>query len=413
MARIRWGMWVVALAVALAACDGSDPSAPDPDDPATPDEANDDDDAPLRIGFIGELSGPFAIWGVPARDGMRLAVEELNADGGIAGRQVELVERDTQGVPEEGVTALRELAERREVVAAGGLISSDVALAVARAAEEEQVPLFLVMAGSDRILSSDSRMTFRTCLPSASMIVEPLAAYIATEDITRVAAVVADYEWGRAVEDAIEDRLRDVDGLALEVAVAPVQEREFTSYLRRFQDLDPQLIIATSHPPGALPLTRQAAELGMDALVAGSNSPAAAVVSEVGDAAYDRFLDLACAAFDDPSYHALAARYHDRFDAFMEDAAVAGYGQILMLADAIEATGTTDPQAITDHLRSNRFDLPGYAWPLAFTDNGDLADAEPLLTILRRADPPEGVNPGADWYPEVVFRSPPLTAPGP
>ena len=403
MARIRWGMSLLALAAVLAACGG---------DAAAPDEAGGDDDAPLRIAFIGELSGPFAIWGVPARNGMQLAVEELNAEGGIAGRQIELIERDTQGVPEEGVTAFRELAERRGVVAAGGLISSDVALAVARTAEEERVPLFLVMAGSDRILSPDSRMTFRTCLPSASTIVEPLAAFIEAEGMTRVAAVVADYEWGRAVEDAIESRLRGAAGLDLQVEVAPVQEREFTSYLRRFQDLDPELIIATSHPPGALPLTRQVSELGMDALVTGSNSPAAAVVSEVGDAAYDRFLDLACAAFDDPSYHELAARYHARFDGFMEDAAVSGYGQVLMIADAIEELGTTDPEAIADHLRANRFDLPGYAWELRFTANGDLADAEPLLTILRRTDPPEGVNPGADWYPEVVFRSPPLPAAG-
>ena len=396
MQRTRWAAGALAVVLLVVGC-GSDGAG-----------GSSDGDAPLRIGFIGELSGPFAIWGVPARDGMRLAVEELNADGGIDGRQIELVERDTQGVPEEAVTAFRELAERQDVVAAGGIISSDVGLAVARVAEEEQVPLFLVMAGSDRILSPDSRMTFRTCLPSASMIVDPLAAYIGEEGITRVATIVADYEWGRSVEDAVEGRLRGLPGLDLMVEVAPVQEREFTSYLRRFQELDPELIIATSHPPGALPLTRQAAELGIDAVVSGSNSPAAAVVTEVGDAAYDRFLDLACADFEDPSYHELATRYHDRFDGFMEDAAVAGYGQVLMLADAVETQDSTDPQAITDHLRSRRFELPGYAWDLGFTANGDLADATPLLTILRRTDPPEGVNPGADWYPEVVFRSPPL-----
>ncbi len=400
MDRIRWVGCALLVGALLAACaDGGGPESTAGDDP-------------IAIGFVGELSGPFAIWGVPARDGMRLAVDELNAAGGIDGRQLTLVERDTQGVPEEGVTALRELIERRGVIAAGGLISSDVALATARIAEEEGVPLFLVMAGSDRILTPDSRMTFRTCLPSASTIIDPLVAYLEAEGITRVAAIVADYEWGRAVEDAIVARIGPLDDVELMIEVAPVQEREFTSYLRRFQDLDPQLILATPHPPGALPLTRQADELGLTAMVTGSNSPAAAVVAEVGDAAFDRYLDLACADFDDPAYQELAARYHDRFGSFMEDAALAGYGQVLLVADAIEAVGTEDPALIAEHLRQNRFTLPGYAWELAWTSNGDLAGAEPLLTILREREPPPGVNPGAGWYPEVVFRSPPLTPAG-
>jgi branched-chain amino acid transport system substrate-binding protein len=361
---------------------------------------------PVRIGFLGELSGPFSIWGVSARDGMRLAVEDLNADGGIDGRPIELVERDTQGVPEEGVTALRELIERRGVVAAGGLVSSDVALAVSRVAEEEAVPLFLVMAGSDRILTPDSRMTFRTCLPAASVVVEPFVSYIEEAGLTRIAAIVADYEWGRAVEEALRGAFDGRDDLAFQVEVAPVQEREFTSYLRRFDD--PQVIVATGHPPGALPLTRQAGELGLDTIVTGSNSPAAAVMEEIGSGAYDRYLDISCTDHDDPDYHALAERYHERFGTFMEDDAVAGYGQVLMVAEAIEATGETDPEAIAEYLRGATFDLPGYAWDLRWTSNGDLHDATPHLTLLREQAPPSGVNPDARWYPEAVFRSPPL-----
>ncbi len=364
------------------------------------------DDEPVRIGFLGELSGPFSIWGIPARNGMQLAVDDLNEAEGIDGRPVELVERDTQGVPEEGVTALRELIERRGIVAAGGPVSSDVALAVARVAEDEGVPLFLVMAGSDRILTPDSRMTFRTCLPAASVVVEPFVEYIEAEGLTRIGAVVADYEWGRAVEDALTAAFDGQDEVTLELEVAPVQEREFTSYLRRFED--PEMIIATGHPPGALPLTRQADELGLDAIVTGSNSPAEGVMAEVGAGAYDRYLDLSCTDNEDPDYRELAARYHDRFDGFMEDDAVVGYAQVMMVAEAIEATGSTDPADIADHLHASTFTPTGFAWELAWTDNGDLLDAQPNLTLIRAESPPEGVNPGADWFPEIVFRSPPL-----
>ena len=403
MSRTRWVASLCVLTALLVGCDGG--SGNEEGDAESEADASED---PIRIGFLGELSGPFAIWGTSARNGMELAVEDVNAQGGIDGRPVELLERDTQGVPEEAVSALRELVERRDVVAVGGPVSSDVGLAVARVAEEEPIPLFLVMAGADRILGPDSRMTFRTCLPAASRVVDPFVTYIEDQGFTRVGAVAADYEWGRAVEEALRERLDALPDVEYAIEIAPVQEREFTSYLRRFQELDPQMIIATGHPPGALPLTRQAVELGLDALVTGSNSPSAAVLEEVGSVAYGRYLDLSCSDHESAGYQELAARYYERFGTFMEDDAVSGYGQVLLLAETIEAIDSTDPEAIADHLRATTFELPGYAWDLAWSENGDLDGATPNLVTLQEGTPPDGVNPDDSWYPEVLFRSPPL-----
>lgn len=386
--KVRALLWIAALALIAAACTPSD-------------------DEPVTIGFLGELTGPFSIWGIPARNGMQMAVDDLNAAGGIAGRDVVLVERDTQGAAEEAVTALRGLIDRHRIVAAGGIVSSDVALAAARVAEERQVPLFLVKAGSDRILTRDSRVTFRTCLPAAPMNLDPIVAFIQERGISRVAAIIADYEWGRAIQSALLERFSTLE-VSLVIEVAPVAEREFTPYLRRLAELDPELIVATGHPPGALPMTRQAAELGIDAYVTGSNSPAAAVIETVGDAAFDRYVDFSCADYQDPAYLELAARYQQRFGAFMEDDAVAGYGHVLMIAEAIEAVGADDPAAMADYIRGQVFDLPGYAWDLQFTPWGELAQARPHLILLRRQAPPEGVNPGADWYPETIFHPEPL-----
>ncbi len=423
--------WMAAgliLLLLAAACSGENGAAmgengagdqptDDPQDDATADDDTtddpQDDDAqpdgdPIAIGFLGELTGPFAIWGIPARNGMQLAVEEINAAGGVDGRPLELVVRDTQGTPEEGVTALRGMIERDGVVAVGGIISSDVGLATSRIAETEEVPLFLVKAGSDAILTPDTRYTFRTCLPAAPMTMGPFAQFIASEGVTRVGAIIADYAWGRAIEDAIVEQVGALDGIDPQIEVAPVPETDFTTYLRRLEDLDPELLIATGHPPGAAAITRQAADLGFDAFVTGSDSSAVAVFEGVGDASYDRYVDLSCADYAADDYQELATRYHDRFDGFMEDDAVSGYGQVLMVQEAIEVTGGTDPAAIADHLRETTFELPGYAWDLAWTEWGELDEASPLLVVMREQAPPEGVNPGAPWYLEVILRPDPL-----
>ena len=87
---------------------------------------------PIKIAFLSSLSGPFTPWGINVRDGMKLAVAEINAAGGVGGRPLELVERDDRNNAAEGVTSLKYLVEREGIVAAGGVISSDVGLAVSR-----------------------------------------------------------------------------------------------------------------------------------------------------------------------------------------------------------------------------------------------------------------------------------------
>ena len=407
----------VLLGMLLSACggagDGAEPEAPAADGSEAPAETGSDGAAaaegePIRIGMLTSLSGPFAPWGVNVRNGMQMAVEDINSAGGVNGQPLELVERDDQNVPEEGVTALREMVEREGIVAAGGIISSDVGLATARIAEQEQVPLFLVKAGSSRILTPDSRFTFRTCLPAAPMTMGPVANYLEQEGLTRAAAIIADYEWGQSVRGAFEEQVGGMAGVETQVEVAPVPETDFTSYLRQLQGLEPDVIVATGHPPGSGAIVSQSADLGINTVVTGPWGPLETVMEGVGDAAFDRLVDFDCADFSSSEYQELAARYNQEFDAFMDDDAVAAYGIVTMVAQSIEESGETDPAALAEFLHGASFALPGYPGEMRWTEWGELANSTPVVSIIREQEPPEGVNPGANWYPEVLLTSEPL-----
>jgi branched-chain amino acid transport system substrate-binding protein len=362
---------------------------------------------PIPIGMLTELSGPFAPWGVNVRNGMQMAVQEINDAGGVDGRPLQLVERDTQSEPEEGVTALRGMIDQDGIIAAGGVISSDVGLATSRIAEQNQVPLFLIKAGSSAILTSESRYTFRTCLPSAAMTMGPVADYLEQENLTRAGAIIADYEWGRSIEEAFTGTFEGTD-VETQVEVAPVTDTDFTSYLRSLQGFEPDVIVATGHPPGSGAIVSQSAELGIDTLVTGPWAVLSSVMEGVGDAAYDRFVDFDCADYSSDEYQELATQYNEQFNAFMEDDAVAAYGIIQMLAEAIEETGGTDPTAISEYIHQTTFELPGYPSEQSFTEWGELANSTPVVSIIREEEPPEGVNPGASWYPEVLLTADPL-----
>jgi branched-chain amino acid transport system substrate-binding protein len=361
---------------------------------------------PIKVGFLASLSGPFTSWGVQVRDGMKLAVEEVNAAGGVGGRMLELVERDDKNSPAEGITAFKYLVEREGVVAAGGMISSDVGLAVSREAEAGRVPFFLTMSGSHAILKKDSRYTFRTCLPAAPMSTQPLAALITDRKFTRVGAIVADYAWGHAQREAIEQVIKPLPGVKVQVEVAPVPERDFTPYLRKLQGLNPEVILAIGHPPGNPTITRQAIELGMKALVIGSWYPTEVMVQRVGEVMFGTFVDYSCVDFENPAYQRLAAKYYAANKRLLDNNAFSGYVIVKMVADAMQRTKSTDPKVVAEAIRKGRFVQEGYGYPLSYTEWGEMKEAAPILYTYEKGTPPGNVSPGATWRTKILFRSP-------
>jgi hypothetical protein len=96
--------------------------------------------------------------------------------------------------------------------------------------------------------------------------------------------------------------------------------------------------------------------------------------------------------------------------------AATGHVTACMIANAIEKTRLTDPVKIADHIRSSRFEHPIFAWPLSYTEWGvsytewgELKEATLYMVTLVKKSPPSGVNPGANWWTEVVYKSSPLT----
>jgi len=361
----------------------------------------------IKFGFVASLSGPFTIWGVQVRDGMKMAVDELNAKGGVLGRKLELVERDDKNSPSEGVTAFRYLVEREGIVAAGGMISSGVGLAVAREAESLQVPHFLTMSGAHDILKKNSRYTFRTCLPAAPENMEFIAALIKDKKYTRIGLIVADYAWGHSLREAAESLIKPIPGVTLQIEVAPVPEKDFTPYLRKLQGLDPELIISTGHPSGSPTITRQAIELGMKAQIIGPWYPMEFMVQRVGDSMFGRFVDYACVDFESQAYKQLAEKFFGTYKRLFDNNSFSGYVIIKMVADAIQKTKSADPKVVADAIRKGSFDQPGYGWPLAYTEWGEMKGAKPILYTYEKGSPGQ-VNPGADWRLKVFFRSPPV-----
>ncbi len=405
---------LVVLAMVVAACNGdtvatTTTAAPGPTTTAAPGDTTTTEPMstePIKIGILTDLT-VFTPWAVNARDGMKLAAEEINAAGGVNGRMIELFEQDSAHNAEAGIDGFERLAAEG-VVALGGIISSTVGEAVSSLAEENQIPTFLIKSGTERALTLDSRYMFRTCLVAAPMAAGPILQYAETEGLERIGTIVADYPWGHSLRAAVENTFADT-GIEVHIETAPVPpDTDFTPFIRALADFEPDMVVATGHPPGNSAILGLVADLIGDVPVTGAWTPPDLAVGQQLDAAVGRYADFGCADYFSDDYQDLARRYLEFSDNnFMSDDAVAGYGIVTMVAEAVGAVGD-DTEAISDYLHSNSFDLPGYAFTVSWTEWGELAEARPLFTRITATGAPEGLNDAGDWWFELLVHSDPL-----
>jgi len=361
---------------------------------------------PIRIGILTDLT-VFTPWAVNVRDGMNLAAQEINDAGGVNGRMIELFEQDSAHNAEAGVEGYERLVED-SVVAIGGIISSTVGEAVSGLAEEHQIPTFMVKSGTQLALTGDSRFMFRTCLPAAPMDAGPVLQYAQTQGLTKVGVMVADYPWGHAFRSAMENTFAD-SGIEIQIETAPVPpDTDFTPFVRSLADFGAEMVVATGHPPGNSVILGLAADLIGDVPVTGAWTPPDLAVGAQVDVAVGRYSDFSCADYFSDSYQDLARRYLAFSDnSFMSDDAVAGFGIVTMVAEAVGEVGD-DPVAISEYLHANSFDLPGYAHTMSWTEWGELAEARPIFTLINEGPAPEGLNEAGDWWFDLLVQSEPL-----
>ena len=149
----------------------------------------------------------------------------------------------------------------------------------------------------------------------------------------------------------------------------------------------------------------------MKAPVVGAYSPYLVTAKAAGSASYGRWSDFKCMATATPEYKGLAKRYLRTFpqNEFFEDDALAGYAYVKIVAEAISKVGT-NPERIATYVRANTFNIPGYAWPLRWTQWGEMVGVRVQFAVLTKGPPPErGLNTGGDWWPRVLSKSKPLT----
>jgi len=229
---------------------------------------------PIRLGISGVMSGPLSVIGEDYREGAHLAVEQINAAGGVLGRPIQLFVVDNQCDPAQGINAAGNLIFAHRVAAFIGSSCSGVTLAVMPVIQRIGIVQLTVGSTNPRITEQAGRggniWQFRMNIDDAIM-ARGTSELLADE--ARVAAIIApDNDFGRGAADAFRANLTSKGVRITSTELYTSGQPDFRPLLSKIKAANPEALVVVADAPDAAPMAQQFVELGMSAKIFGRGS---------------------------------------------------------------------------------------------------------------------------------------------
>ncbi|MDR3045357.1 MAG: ABC transporter substrate-binding protein [Desulfovibrio sp.] len=337
--------------------------------------------ATVRIGFVGQLEGLNSDLGVQGRNGAQLAVEHLNAAGGVAGRRLELVAEHDGSTPEEARAAVTRLLARNVQMGVGHMTSGQT---VATLPLWEAAGVALVSPTASTPDLTDREDGFFRVVPINSTLAEALAAYAHARGLRQMALIreTNNASYSASFAEAFAARFRELGGtVAADLPYATGNRREFAEAVRRARQ---------SAAPGVL-LVCPARDVAMAAqdfhrggffpslYSSGWGYTRELMLAGGRDVEGIVFAHAYAADLDDDAFRNFQAAYAARFGWMPNFAAAFAYEAVMVLGDAL-ARAEGDPARLRAALPEVR-NLTGVLGPISLDRYGDVHRRSFILTI--------------------------------
>ena len=339
---------------------------------------------PIRVGEFASLTGKEASLGQASHQGTLLAVEQINAAGGLLGRRLELLTEDTQSKPGESATVVKKLVSRDKVVAVLGEVVSSRSLEAAPICQAAKVPM-ISPASTAPELTRVGPYIFRACFIDPFQ--GPVMARFArdTLKVRRVGLLVAN---GSAYSVGLAKFFRQAFTAAGGVVAAEKTyadgDKDFRAQLTALKAAGVEAVFNPGYYAEGALIVRQARGLGLAVPVFGADSWEAEELIHLGGPAMEGAYLSSHYSPEDPSprVQAFVAAYRKRFPGQLapDSNASLGYDSVQLLADAISRAGSTDRSAIRDALAATR-GLEAVTGTITIDAQRDAAKTAVIITV--------------------------------
>ena len=317
----------------------------------------------IKVGGVAPLSAPGSYQqGQELVFGLEWAVDDVNAAGGLLGKQVELIIEDTRNTPAQGATAIEKLITKDGVVGVAGEYHSSVCKAEIEVFHQRGVPFVIGSCWADSLTEAGYDEVFRTSVYSSKM-AENMVALMMANGIKKAAALVEDSDYGIGIAKNLEIVIERLNaGIEFTYDVVEKTSKDFVPILLKYKtQVKPEVVISAVTPPGGFLVLKQAHEIRF--------APSSETV----------YIDGTCTAQNDKVFweavrdagnhvvmscpfspsveltdlgEQIKQRYIDRFERQPNYLPLQGYDAMYALLSAIKNAGTTDSKAVIAELQA-------------------------------------------------------------
>lgn len=302
----------------------------------------------IKVGEVGSMTGSEATFGTSTHKGIQLAVDEINAAGGIKGKKIQVIALDNQGKPEEAAVATTKLITQDKVVAILGEVASTRSLAMAPIAQRNKVPMITPSSTNPKVTEIGNYI-FRVCFidPFQGLVMAKFAKE--TLKISKVAIlrdVKNDYSVGLA--DVFAMTFKKMGGQIVEDKSYSAGDMDFKSQLTAIGAKKPEAIFVPGYYTEVGLIGRQARELGVQVPLLGGDGWDSPKLKEIGgnklDGSY--FSNHYSSENTAPHIQTFIANFKKQHNEIPDGLAAAGYDAMKVLAQAMMAAKDTSGEEL-------------------------------------------------------------------
>lgn len=314
----------------------------------------------ILVGEFGSMTGSEATFGQSTHNGIVLAIEEVNARGGVKGKKIELKSYDDQGKTQEAGTVVTRLVTEDHVVAILGEVASSLSIAGGRVAQQYGVPMISPSSTNAKVTEVGDKI-FRVCF------VDEFQGYVGAKfaaETMKATQAATLYDQGSAYSKGLKDDFAKaftaMGGTVATEQAYTAGDQDFSAQLGTIKDAGVQVVYVPGYYTDVGNIAIQARKLGIEVPLLGGDGWDSAKLAEIGGAAIEGSYYSNHYAPEEarPEVQAFVKAYQARYNAVPDGLAALGYDAALVLFAAMERAPDLSGDALAKAIGDTR-DFPG------------------------------------------------------
>ncbi|MBV9925558.1 MAG: ABC transporter substrate-binding protein [Acidobacteria bacterium] len=334
----------------------------------------------VKIGVFMSLTGSTAQFGISSTNGIKMAADEVNAAGGINGKQIELNVQDDRSDAQEAATIVTKFVTQDGVAGIIGEVASSRTIAAAPIAQNAKVPL-LTPSSTNPDVTKKGDYIFRSCF------IDPvqgaaMAQFAAKSLGKKRAALMVDRknDYSTGLEKVINEVFPKLGGEVVITQSYQEGDTDFNGQLTSIKGSNPDVIFIPGYYGDVALIAKQARDKGITVpLVGGDGWDSAQLYTIGGQAVVGSYFTNHYSPYDtDPKVQKFVKDYQTRYGSIPDALAATAYDAAHIMFDAVKRANSLDGKAIRDALATTK-DFPGVTGTVNFNENRDAV--KPIMMI--------------------------------